>query len=101
MNGSIGAAPMCRNGPAQPHWNAATITPYAAPIDSRFMITAFNGTRTERKTTITRRNDAVRPAPSNDGTGDARYVDNSAPMAPEPVTETSRPEPLVAWDSTS
>ena len=28
----------------QPHWKTATITPYAAPIDSRFMITAFSGT---------------------------------------------------------
>ena len=33
---------------AQPHWNAAVRTPYAAPIDSRFITAAFSGTTTER-----------------------------------------------------
>ena len=36
----------------QPFWKIATMTPYAAPIDSRFMITALSGTRIERNTSI-------------------------------------------------
>ena len=42
----------------QPHWNTATSTPYAAAIDSRFMIAALSGTTTERNTTISSRNDS-------------------------------------------
>jgi len=51
----------------QPHWNTATITPYAAPIDSRFMITAFSGTRTLRNTTMSRRKDRRSTSPMNTG----------------------------------
>ena len=40
----------------QPHWNTATSTPYAAPMESRFISAAFSGTTTERKTSISRRN---------------------------------------------
>jgi hypothetical protein len=36
---------------SQPYWNTATITPYAAPIDSRFISTAFSGSSTDRSTT--------------------------------------------------
>ena len=43
----------------QPHWNTATTTPYAAPIDSRFMITAFSGTSRLRNTTISSRNERM------------------------------------------
>ena len=52
---------------SQPHWNTATITPYAAPIDSRFMITALSGTSTLRNTTISRRNDSSSTSPMNTG----------------------------------
>jgi hypothetical protein len=45
----------------QPHWNTATITPYVAPIDSRFMIAALTGTATERNTDLSKRNDSRRP----------------------------------------
>ncbi len=34
----------------QPHWKTATITPYAAPMLSRFMTAAFSGTITDRNT---------------------------------------------------
>ena len=47
----------------QPHWNTATITPYAAPIDSRFMIAALSGTRIERNTIISRMNAPSTTAP--------------------------------------
>ena len=50
----------------QPHWNTATITPYAAPIDSRFMITAFSGTSTLRNTTISSRNDSSSTTPDEE-----------------------------------
>src|SRR3712207_6865045 len=50
------ALPICPGdrpvrSPNQPHWNSITTTPYDAPIDSRFMITALSGTRIERNTT--------------------------------------------------
>ena len=53
--------------PPQPHWNAATITPYAAPIDSRFMSTAFSGTSTERNTSIRSRKLSTSTAPMKIG----------------------------------
>ena len=40
---------------SQPFWKIATTTPYAAPIDNRFMITAFSGTSSDRNTSINRR----------------------------------------------
>ena len=36
----------------QPHWKIATITPYAAPIDSRFMIAALVAITTERNAVV-------------------------------------------------
>ena len=36
----------------QPFWKIATMTPYAAPIESRFMMTALSGTSTDRNTSI-------------------------------------------------
>ncbi len=43
----------------QPHWKTATITPYAAPMESRFISAALSGTTTERKTSISSRNDTA------------------------------------------
>ena len=57
-NGLIGTVVSSPTRPLpQPHWNTATTTPYAAPIDSRFMSAALSGTRIDRKTTISSRND--------------------------------------------
>jgi hypothetical protein len=43
--GSMGAVfVMPTTDPNHPHWKTATMTPYAAPIDSRFMIAALTGT---------------------------------------------------------
>ena len=39
----------------QPNWKIITITPYAAPIDSRFITAALSGTRIERNTAISSR----------------------------------------------
>ena len=36
----------------QPHWKIATRTPNAAPIESRFISTAFSGSSSERSITI-------------------------------------------------
>ena len=52
---------------SQPHWNTATITPNDAPIDSRFITAAFNGTNTDRNTIISSRNDKATTAPMNSG----------------------------------
>jgi hypothetical protein len=38
----------------QPHWKTATMTPYAAPMLSRFMTAALSGTTTERNITVSR-----------------------------------------------
>src|SRR5579859_1106259 len=40
----------------QPHWKMATITPTAAPIDSRFRIAAFVAMTTDRKAVVSRMN---------------------------------------------
>ena len=40
----------------QPHWKTATITPYAAPIDSRFMIAALVAMTTDRNATVSSTN---------------------------------------------
>ena len=50
-----------------PFWNTPTSAPYAAPIDSRFMITAFNGTSSDRNTTNSRRNDSSSTTPMKSG----------------------------------
>ena len=64
IHGSIGPfSPMPMMLPAQPHWNTATITPYAAPTLSRFMITALSGRTNERKTTMSNRKDRISTAP--------------------------------------
>ena len=49
--------------PNQPPCTAREITPYAALIDRMFMIAAFNGTNTDRNTTISSRNETMMTAP--------------------------------------
>ena len=59
---SIGAGETLVRSPSQPHWNRATTTPYAAPIVSRFMITALSGTSSDRNTAMSSRNDRASTA---------------------------------------
>ena len=67
-NATMGTVWSSPNRPfAQPHWNTATITPYAAPIERRFMTAALSGTRIERNTTISSRNDSPTTTPMNSG----------------------------------
>jgi hypothetical protein len=65
---SIGASrPTPMRLAPQPHWKTATMTPNAAPIDSRFMMTAFRGTRRLRNTSMSSRNERRSTAPMNNG----------------------------------
>ena len=48
---------------SHPHWNTATITPKAAPIDRMFITAAFRGTNTDRNTIINSTNDSRITAP--------------------------------------
>ena len=57
-NGSIGPPAVLNSDAPHPHWNTMTTMPYAAPIDSMFMITALSGTSSERNTIISNRNDS-------------------------------------------
>ena len=68
----------------QPHWKTATRTPYAAPIDSRFMTAAFSGTTTDRKTSISSRNDATSTAPMKSGRVSASWPLRSSVIAVMP-----------------
>ncbi len=66
--GSIGAPPATPiTLPNQPHWKTATMTPYAAPIDSRFITTALSGTSTDRNTARSSTKLSSRTAPMNHG----------------------------------
>src|SRR4051794_37641723 len=57
---SIGTLPATpRDGPPQPHWKTATTTPYAAPIDSRFIAAAFRASSGARNITSSSRNAAT------------------------------------------
>ncbi len=65
----------------QPHWKMATTTPYAAPIDSRFISAAFSGTRIERNTSISSTNDNSTTAPMNTGSAPATLSARSMNIA--------------------
>ncbi len=56
----------------QPHWNTATRTPYATPIESTFIAAAFSGTRMDRKTSISSRNEISTTVPMNSGSVSAQ-----------------------------
>ena len=64
--------PSPRRLPPQPHWNTATTTPYAAPMESRLRMTAFSGTSTDRKTVMSRMKLKSSTAPMNHGSRLAR-----------------------------
>jgi len=53
MIGTVCSRPM--RSLAQPHWNTATTTPYAAAMPSRFMTTAFAATTGARNTAVSSR----------------------------------------------
>ena len=80
----------------QPHWKTATITPYAAPMLSMLRTAAFNGTSTERKTSISTRNDSPTTAPRNQGIRWCNRDDTSSIRAVEPVTDAVTSEPSIA-----
>ena len=65
MIGTVSCTPI-RLAP-QPHWKTATTTPYAAATPSTLRAAAFNGTSTDRNTTIRTRNDSPITAPRNQG----------------------------------
>ena len=81
--GTVDSRPI-RSAP-QPHWKTMTSTPYAAPMLSRFSTAAFSGTSTERKTSVSSRNDS-----SDDGRDEQRQ-----PVL-DPVTEVGEGRGLTA-----
>jgi predicted ATPase/DNA-binding CsgD family transcriptional regulator len=76
-----------------PHWKTAATTPYAAPIEARFMTTALSGTSRERNTIIRITNDMPSTAAKNSGVRPERWSVTSMLVAAPPVTWTSRPLP--------
>ena len=95
MNGSMGAGSTPKMSFIQPHWKIATTTPYAAPIDNRFITTALSGTSSERNTAMSKRNDSVNTAAKNRMSRPARYSEKSTPTATCPVTNMSSPVDAV------
>ena len=87
---------MSNSDDAHPHWNTATTTPYAAPIDNMFMTTALSGTSSDRNTIISNRNDSVSTAAKNSGMRRARYELKSMLAATDPDTLTVRSLPTRA-----
>ena len=73
-------------GPSQPHWNTATITPKAAPMESRFMAAAVSGMTMLRKTAASNRNDSRTTRPMNRGSLEESTLAKSAKMAVLPPT---------------
>src|SRR3954454_7290076 len=71
----------------QLHWNTATTTPYAAPTPSTLRTAAFNGTRTDRNTIISTRNDNPMTAPRNHGIRCCNREETSIVRAVEPVID--------------
>ena len=69
-----------------PHSNTATTTPYAAPIESRFMTTALSGTNTLRKTAIRSRKLNISTAPMKIGSRSDSRSDTSMLDAVSPPT---------------
>ena len=70
----------------QPHWKTATRTPYAAPIDSRFIAAAFSGTTTDRNTMVSSRNEMRMTKPMKSGSVSLSWVLTSSVTAVMPET---------------
>src|SRR3990172_3726550 len=94
-NGSIGAGSTLMKLPSHPHWKMAVTTTYAAPIDSRFITTAFRGTSSDRNTSIRRTNDSTSTTAMNAGSLAVRYSEKSTVAATVPDTATTSPVPSV------
>ena len=75
----------------QPHWKTATIRPKAAPMLSRFITTAFSGTRTERKTAISSSAESRTTTPMKSGSLSAIALPKSSKIAVIPPTWTWAP----------
>src|SRR5438552_3863713 len=89
MNGAIGPVPFEPTRLAKcPFWKTVTTTPYAAPIDRRFITTAFSGTSSERNTTSRRRKLSDSTAPMNSNRRDENRSETSTPAAVNPPTYT-------------
>src|SRR5947208_2002475 len=61
MIGTVSGRPI--NALPHPHWKIATSAPNDAPIDSRFITTALNGTNSDRNTIISNTNVPASTAP--------------------------------------
>jgi hypothetical protein len=70
----------------QPHWKTATIRPKAAPIESRFISTAFTGTQIERKTIISSSAERSTTTPMKSGSFSAIALPKSSKIALTPPT---------------
>ena len=70
----------------QPHWKPATIRPKAAPIESRFISTAFSGTRTERNTAISSSAESSTTTPMKSGSFSVIASPKSSKIALMPPT---------------
>ena len=84
MIGPVSSTPI-RLAP-QPHWKTATIRPKAAPIESRFITTAFSGTSTERKTIISSSAESRTTTPMKSGSFSAIASPKSSKIALMPPT---------------
>src|SRR5215472_8505286 len=83
-----------RNDCPQPHWNSATMTPYAAPTDSRLSMTAVNGMTRERNETSSSRNASSRTKAKTQADRCPMSVLKSTEPAVSPVTATWTPGTL-------
>ena len=85
------ASGMPTRSPSGPPLMARARTPNAAPVASRFMTTALSGTRTERNTIISSRNDTSSTPPKKNGNRSAVPRVESRFAATMPPTWTVRP----------
>ena len=75
---------------SQPHWKIATRTPKAAPIESRFISTAFSGSTSERSITIRTRKLSARTKPTIFQNEPEIWRRTSSVRAVSPPTSTRR-----------
>ena len=89
------ASGMPTRSPSQPPLTASASTPNAAALASRFMTTAFTGTRTERKTIMSSTNEVRRTPPKKSHSLDATPAVVSTLAGTTPPTPTVRAVPTV------
>ncbi len=78
--------PTWKTDPSQPHWNTATRTPNAAPMESRFMTAAVNGMTMLRNTPASSRKESATTSPMNRGSLEVSTRAKSTKMAVFPPT---------------